>query len=36
MQIGIFHYNVREKCLFGEFEVSYVSNNIIIDINPHF
>ena len=36
MQIGIFHYNVREKCIFCEFEVSCVSNNIIHDIYPHF
>ena len=36
MQFGIFQYNVREKCLFGEFEVSYVSNNIILDIYAHF
>ena len=36
MQIGTFQYNVREKCLFGEFEVSYVSNNSILYIYPHF
>ena len=36
MQIGTFHYNVREKCLFGEFEVFCVYNNIIRDIYPHF
>ena len=32
MQFGIFQYNVREKCLFGEFEVSYVSMCPILDI----